>query len=64
MLNTNAIGGVATAGMANSAGNLHVAAATAHPAHTAFAGHAAGAAAQRMRRTATATDASVDRGTS
>ena len=63
MLNTNAIGGVATAGMANSAGNLHFAAATAHPAHTAFAGHAAGAA-QRMRRTATATAASVYRGTS
>jgi len=64
MTNINAFTGVGVAGMAWT---LHVARASAAAAHPAFAAHAAGAAAaiapQRKRRTATAIDASVDRGT-
>ena len=66
MASINAFTGVGVAGMSRT---LHAAeaaaAATAHPAFWAYA--AAGAAAaippQRMRRTATATGQSVDRGT-
>jgi hypothetical protein len=64
MTNINAFTGVGVAGMART---LHVGEASAAAAHPTFAAHAAGAAAaitpQRKRRTATAIDASVDRGT-
>ncbi len=71
MIDTNAFG-VSVAGMAYRAGSFRVAPANiigapAHPAPaTAHAAHAAGAVAaitpQRKRRAATATDASVNRG--
>ncbi len=60
MANINAFTGVGVAGMSRT---LHVAeapAAAAHPAHAARA--AAAIASPRKRRTATATGASVDRG--
>jgi len=53
--------GVGVAGMSRT---LHAAAAAAHPAFMPHAGWAAAAITpQRKRRTATATGASVDRGT-
>jgi hypothetical protein len=65
MASINAFTGVGVAGMSRT---LHVAdAAPAVAAHPAFWAHAAGAPAditpQRKRRNATATGASVDRGT-
>ena len=64
MLSNMKLTGVRVAGMSWT---LHVAdaAAAAHPAFTAHAGAGAAAAInpQRMRRTATATGPSVDRGT-
>ena len=64
MASINAFTGVGVAGMSRT---LHVAEAAVAAAHPAFMAHAAGAAAaippQRKRRTATATGASVDRGT-
>ena len=67
MANINAFTGVGVAGMSRT---LHVAAAAAAAAHPAFAAPAAVAGpsaaaipSQRKRRTATATGASVDRGT-
>jgi hypothetical protein len=61
MITTYVFGGVNVTGMADGAGTLRVAAATAHPAHPHAAGAAAAIAAQRKRRAATTTDASVDR---
>jgi hypothetical protein len=65
MANINAFTGVGVAGMSRT---LHAASAAAAAAHPAFWTHAAAGAAaaippQRKRRTATATGASVDRGT-
>ena len=66
MASINAFTGVGVAGMSRT---LHAAeaaaAATAHPAFWAYAeaGAAAAIPPQRMRRTATATGQSVDRGT-
>jgi hypothetical protein len=63
MANINAFTGVSVAGVSRT---LHAAEATAVAAHPAFMAYASGAAAippQRKRRTADATGASVDRGT-
>jgi hypothetical protein len=60
MANINAFTGVGVAGMSRT---LHAGSAAAAAAHPAFWTHAAAIAPQRKRRTATATGASVDRGT-
>jgi hypothetical protein len=62
MKNIKAFGAVDLAGMLRAGTARALSAAAVRPAHAAIPAHAAASAALRMRRTAAATDASVNGG--